>query len=231
MLDPLKKIYETAVSANAQNSRQAWHLVTHAASAAVSMRVAIRDLIKVQDDEEERSNSYYIGELTKALERLETIIDGSTPTEDLTSPINFMSEQVLEKIQEADELVQRAIREAHAAGKASAEPAYEVHNPNDESVRQKVWAITDGACIYCEAKLVPTGRAESSFVVEHVVPRAHGGPDNLMNYVPACKTCNMVKKSDHVVEFIRLRLPRRQAQQQAMLRLIGTDKNAAGGSD
>jgi hypothetical protein len=109
--------------------------------------------------------------------------------------------------------------------------AASVHPINDINVRKKVWQLTGGKCVYCECDLAPWGNETSdSFAVEHVVPRSAGGPDNLANYVPSCKTCNIVKKDSHVIDFIRRKLPGRRVEQQTTLRIIDGDK-AAGSAE
>ena len=115
----------------------------------------------------------------------------------------------------------RALEEEAAAAKAEVERLrpfadlvrYERHPLSDASVRAKVWALTDGHCAYCGNQLEPdksNGHAVA-FCVEHVVPRAAGGPDNIANYVPSCLGCNSVKGDRHVLTFIRGALARRTA--------------------
>lgn len=93
--------------------------------------------------------------------------------------------------------------------------AHRAHSLTDKAVREQVWELTDGRCAYCDKHLRPFGTGSDSFVVEHVVPRSAGGPDNLANYVPACMACNSTKSDGHVVAFIRSRLERRP-----MLRVV-----------
>lgn len=83
---------------------------------------------------------------------------------------------------------------------------YTADNPSNKQVREAVWNMTDGQCIYCdiqtqrdpEATMEPT-----AFRVEHVVPRVCGGPNHLKNYAPACHACNMKKSDKHLVQFIK----------------------------
>lgn len=93
--------------------------------------------------------------------------------------------------------------------------AHRAHPLTDKAVREQVWELTDGRCAYCDKHLRPFGTGSDSFVVEHVVPKSAGGPDNIANYVPACMACNSTKSDGHVVEFIRARLERRP-----MLRVV-----------
>lgn len=62
---------------------------------------------------------------------------------------------------------------------------HKVHSPADRSVREQVAALTDSRCFYCDADL-----DQEKFHVDHIVPKAAGGPDHIANYVPACAKCN-----------------------------------------
>lgn len=84
------------------------------------------------------------------------------------------------------------------------------HSLNDKEVRQKVWELTGGRCTYCDCQLENGGTVGASFVVEHVVPRSCGGPDNIANYVPACASCNNSKGDRHVLQFIQTKMDRRR---------------------
>jgi hypothetical protein len=108
---------------------------------------------------------------------------------------------------------------AHALRDASAH-LYEIegrtaaradcHSLADKEVRQKVWELTGGRCTYCDCQLENGGTVGASFVVEHVVPRSCGGPDNIANYVPACASCNNSKGDRHVLQFIQTKMDRRR---------------------
>ena len=52
-----------------------------------------------------------------------------------------------------------------------------------------------GRCIHCGAHLVVSamGRLLGSATVEHIVPRTHGGTDELENLALACAACNHQK--------------------------------------
>ncbi len=52
-----------------------------------------------------------------------------------------------------------------------------------------------GKCIHCESKLfVPaSGSRERHVTIEHIVPRNHGGTDELENLSLACGRCNGAK--------------------------------------
>lgn len=78
------------------------------------------------------------------------------------------------------------------------------HALHNERVRDKVWAITDGKCFYCEVELVRTAEGNDRsrlFHIDHIVPKASGGPDHISNYVPACERCNISKNAKSFVEF------------------------------
>jgi 5-methylcytosine-specific restriction endonuclease McrA len=82
------------------------------------------------------------------------------------------------------------------------------HAINSPEVRDKVWAITEGRCIYCDVELTRERDPEDPqrcFVVDHVVPKAAGGPDHLTNYVPACASCNGGKAARPWFDFVRKR--------------------------
>lgn len=85
-----------------------------------------------------------------------------------------------------------------------------LHPLNDKEVRQKVWDLTGGRCTYCDCQLENGGTVGASFVIEHVVPRSCGGPDNIANYVPACASCNNSKGDRHVLQFIQTKMDRRR---------------------
>jgi predicted restriction endonuclease len=115
--------------------------------------------------------------------------------------------------------VDAAVSELVSNAKASVS-----HPINDPEVRAKVWAITGGKCAYCGCDLTQ-GDHESrgtSFSVEHVVPRQHGGPDNIANHVPACASCNSSKSTDHVLTFINRNIERRISNR-APLRVVNSD--------
>jgi 5-methylcytosine-specific restriction endonuclease McrA len=79
------------------------------------------------------------------------------------------------------------------------------HAINRPDVRDKVWAITDGRCFYCEIELTRERCADEPnrcFHVEHIVAKSNGGPDHISNYVPSCHRCNMSKGTKPFAEFI-----------------------------
>ena len=56
-----------------------------------------------------------------------------------------------------------------------------------------------GKCLHCNSRLVVglDGEPLSSATIEHVVPRNHGGGDELENLALACDACNRQKGYRH----------------------------------
>jgi len=56
-----------------------------------------------------------------------------------------------------------------------------------------------GKCIHCGATLVVSlnGEPVSSATIEHIMPRTHGGTDDLANLALACARCNAQKGVRH----------------------------------
>lgn len=56
-----------------------------------------------------------------------------------------------------------------------------------------------GKCIHCGRKLAidATGRPLSAASLEHIVPKTHGGTDELANLAIACARCNAQKGYRH----------------------------------
>jgi 5-methylcytosine-specific restriction endonuclease McrA len=78
------------------------------------------------------------------------------------------------------------------------------HAINSPTVREKVWAITDGKCFYCSIELTREkdfSEPHRCFHVDHIVPKSVGGPDHMSNYLPACERCNVSKNAKPFVEF------------------------------
>jgi 5-methylcytosine-specific restriction endonuclease McrA len=61
---------------------------------------------------------------------------------------------------------------------------------------QPVW---QGQCLHCKGRLriALDGRPISRVTIEHIVPRAHGGTDELDNLGLACARCNHEKGRRH----------------------------------
>lgn len=64
--------------------------------------------------------------------------------------------------------------------------------------RREVFEKSDGRCFYCGKTLKLDGR----WHVEHQMPRALAGPDELPNLVAACVPCNLAKGDKTALEFI-----------------------------
>lgn len=60
-----------------------------------------------------------------------------------------------------------------------------------------IYYKTNGHCAYCGEWLDPF----SSWTVDHVIPKASGGTDDIDNLVAACKPCNCAKKDMSDEEF------------------------------
>lgn len=73
--------------------------------------------------------------------------------------------------------------------------AFGDREPIDAQVRVDVKDKFGGHCAYCGIQL---GR---SFHVDHVIPHAGGGPDDIMNFFPACRYCNILKNALTLEQF------------------------------
>lgn len=58
----------------------------------------------------------------------------------------------------------------------------------------EVWV---GKCIHCDARLVVESDGRTLATIEHIVPRNHGGTDELGNLALACRRCNTAKGVRH----------------------------------
>jgi 5-methylcytosine-specific restriction endonuclease McrA len=56
-----------------------------------------------------------------------------------------------------------------------------------------------GRCIFCQRALTlsESGEPRSTLSIEHIIPRHHGGTDELENLALACKGCNNEKGMRH----------------------------------
>jgi 5-methylcytosine-specific restriction endonuclease McrA len=70
-----------------------------------------------------------------------------------------------------------------------------------ERVRDRDGEYLVGKCIHCQSRVsVPLdGREPAHATLEHIVPRTHGGTDELDNLAVACRRCNQGKgkRLDH----------------------------------
>ena len=62
-----------------------------------------------------------------------------------------------------------------------------------EALRQQVLERDDYVCVYCN------GANGEATTVDHVVPKAQGGTDELSNLVAACLKCNARKGAQSLV--------------------------------
>ena len=78
------------------------------------------------------------------------------------------------------------------------------HAPRARSIsrrRRQIFERSEGRCHYCRAALTLDGQ----WHIEHMVPRALGGPDAAGNLVAACAPCNLSKRDRTAPEFVVLR--------------------------
>lgn len=64
--------------------------------------------------------------------------------------------------------------------------------------RRDIYAKCGGCCHYCTAPL----RLEGPWHVEHALPRALGGLDEIGNLFAACVPCNLAKSDRTALEFV-----------------------------
>ena len=74
--------------------------------------------------------------------------------------------------------------------------AFGDREPIDPTLRQEAYHKFGGHCAYCGVMLKLKG-----FHVDHVIPYAAGGPDDIMNFFPACKYCNTLKNASTLEQF------------------------------
>lgn len=72
----------------------------------------------------------------------------------------------------------------------------------DRTFERTEWrgvAVWTGKCLHCNAHLIVglDGEPQSRATIEHIVPRTHGGGDDLPNLGLACARCNMQKGVRH----------------------------------
>ena len=71
-----------------------------------------------------------------------------------------------------------------------------------EPTREDVWRKTSGKCVYCGVGLTTLADQPNSFRVDHVLPVARGGTEDIGNLVPSCFTCNAKKSDKTVLRFL-----------------------------
>lgn len=127
---------------------------------------------------------------------------------DLSQRVNNLAHDIAHQAQAlSDELAEvvAKVRQLEAELRR-AQARVKEHPANDPDVRLKVYQMTSGRCFYCETELSLDGMTPGAeFNVDHIMPRSSGGPDHMMNYVPACGPCNVSKNAAHLVDFIKRR--------------------------
>ena len=68
--------------------------------------------------------------------------------------------------------------------------------------RKAIKEANNYECIYCGAK-----HHEHDLTIDHVHPRTMGGTNITSNCVPACRSCNQSKGSQHWIEWFRDNFP------------------------
>lgn len=63
--------------------------------------------------------------------------------------------------------------------------------------RREVFERSQGRCHYCRTPIAIDG-----FHIEHMLPQALGGSDDLLNLVAACPTCNLSKGDQTAIEYV-----------------------------
>lgn len=79
---------------------------------------------------------------------------------------------------------------------ASEDGAYARYRPVSRRRRQ-VYERSAGRCAYCHSSLSFVG----DWHVDHALPRALGGSDDLVNLVAACARCNIEKRDRSAIEY------------------------------
>ena len=64
--------------------------------------------------------------------------------------------------------------------------------------RRDIFTKGRGCCHYCSTTL----QLDGSWHVEHMLPRALGGADEIGNLVAACVPCNLAKRDRTAIEFV-----------------------------
>lgn len=68
---------------------------------------------------------------------------------------------------------------------------------SSKAKKSGIWAKTEGQCYCCGLQL----DWNTTFSIDHVVPRIEGGLDSIENIVPSCRSCNSTKGVKSVEEF------------------------------
>jgi len=79
----------------------------------------------------------------------------------------------------------------------SPRPLVDRHRPVSRR-RRDIYAKCGGRCHYCVRPL----QLDGVWHVEHMLPRALGGADDIHNLVAACAPCNLAKSDSTALEFV-----------------------------
>lgn len=110
-------------------------------------------------------------------------------------------------LQATAQLAQREAEEARQQGEqcelwppeAFEQPPVRERRPKPISRRRRdVFAKSGARCCYCSTPLTLDGR----WHIEHQLPRALGGMDDIVNLVAACAPCNLSKGARTALEFV-----------------------------
>lgn len=66
-----------------------------------------------------------------------------------------------------------------------------------KQLREQVYRKYDGKCAYCGREI-----DYKDMQVDHFIPQAQGGTDDISNLMPACRMCNHYKR-DNRLEYFR----------------------------
>lgn len=63
--------------------------------------------------------------------------------------------------------------------------------------RERMFNDQAGLCLYCQDRMVLVGTypERATATIEHIIPKSLGGPDNDLNEVLVCTTCNFARKA------------------------------------
>lgn len=74
--------------------------------------------------------------------------------------------------------------------------------PIPADTREAVYAKTGGKCVYCAIQMTLDAGQPTSFEPDHVLPVARGGPDDIANLIPSCRSCNAKKRAQTALQFL-----------------------------
>ena len=86
--------------------------------------------------------------------------------------------------------------------------------------RQAVYDKFKGHCAYCGKVLLIT-----DMQVDHIIPKYHGGTDEINNLYPACRRCNHYKRAHPLSLFRKLMLTLHKRIQDIYVVKVAIDYN------